>query len=218
MNNSIFAERPLKIINFPDCPQSTLVFERVVRPAEPSDDFERIAELIYNSHPQVFARWFGNYRRGRAPLKQLIDTHDSLFSWQNIYVMQDLKTAQLIGAVLAPGQYYLTSDYARLKRISDDYRWVVEHLVEPLISHIKSCPPYVATVVACCVDPLWRGEGLGTSMLMNVAHLLRDKNIDILDLYCPDDNLAMLRICEKLSLEGLYYSVLTTFTISKLLA
>ncbi len=189
----------LKVSEFPKCLQSTLVVEYVTRQAEPTDNLERIAELIYQSNPEVFTYWFETFLRARAPLKQMINTYNHLFSWQNLYVLQNLRTGQLQGVVMALGPIFLSNDYSRLKRISEPYRYAVEHYVEPMVERAMNEHSTTDILLAnCCIDPLAREIGLGRLLLENTINILQGNLAQSFTADCRNDDTVAKQLLRSL--------------------
>lgn len=160
-----------------------------VRPARDSDNFTRIASLIYATDPYIYPFWFGSEEQAIMPLYQLIYTPGTIFSRDNIFVIEDLWKARILGVIVAvSARCDLSYDYSALKATNAQYRFAIEHYVEPSVRHAQQMDAGTVVVLDCCIVPEERGQGFGKSMLGTFMLRMKDRGFTRFELDCLADN------------------------------
>lgn len=160
-----------------------------VRPARDSDNFTHIASLIYATDPYIYPFWFGSRDRAIMPLHQLIRTPGTIFSRENIFVIEELWKAKILGVIVAiSARSDLSYDYSALKATDERYQFAIEHYVEPSVRQAQKMDASTITVLDCCVAANERGQGLGRLLLGDFMSTMQKRGFAKCELDCLADN------------------------------
>lgn len=177
--------------------------EFITRPARLSDNIGQIAELIYGTDPFIYPFWLkGDRRRGLNMLKKLIKTPGTVFSLSNTFVLSDPRRDEIVGIVIAISSLTpLDYDYTRLKKVNKNYRFTIEHYIEPSIQEIRESAPYTTIVMNFCIRKTWRGQGLGRILLGDFIKFHENRGFRRFELDCLAANEPALRLYHDLDFQ-----------------
>lgn len=166
-----------------------------VRPARDSDNLTRIASLIYATDPYIYPFWFGSEEQAIMPLYHLICTPGTIFNRENIFVIEELWKARILGVIVAiSARSDLSYDYSALKSTDAQYRFAIERYVEPSVRHARQMGVDTVAVLDCCIAPDERGQGIGKSLLSGFMSRMKDRGFTKLELDCLADNKPALAL------------------------
>ncbi len=171
--------------------------EIIVRKVTPEDNFEDIAELIYETDDYIYPYWFHDSKEEcKNILVPEMKKKGFFFNYESLYVAVHKKFNKIVGLVcIILPETDLQYDYSSLKSISDHSAFTIDNYIMELINEVKELQiPYISNVV---VHHAFRGMKIGSIMLnyviSNVKHIYRKLLLDVLS-----DNKAAIRLYEKL--------------------
>ena len=174
------------------------------RPARDTDNFTRIARLIYGTDPYIYPFWFGSEDGSIMPLYHLIHTPGSIFAPDNIFVIEEIWQREILGVIVAVSSHSdLSYDYAELKATNEQYRFAIERYVEPSVRHARNADPDTIMVLDCCVAPEARRQGLGKTMLSGFMTLMQERGFRRFELDCLADNQPALALYHGLGFQDI---------------
>lgn len=140
----------------------------IVRKVTLEDDFERIAELIYETDDYIYPYWFSDDREEcKQVLSKLMKEEGFFFNFKSLYIAIDKKTNEIIGLTcFVTPETNLDYDYEPLCQKNERYKFIIEEYIYALINEIKEYQaPYVSNVA---VYHNQRGRRIGSIMLKAV--------------------------------------------------
>ncbi len=169
----------------------------IVRKVTLDDNFERIAELIYETDDYIYPYWFNDdIEECKKVLSKLMKEEGFFFNYKSMYIAIDKKTNEIIGLTcFVTPETNLDYDYEPLRQKNERYKFTIDEYIYGLISEIKEYnAPYVSNVA---VYHNQRGRKIGSIMLKSV--ILSNKEIYkkiLLDVLA--DNPSAIRLYENL--------------------
>lgn len=178
--------------------------EYVSRPARSSDNFTRIASLIYATDPYIYPFWFGDESQAIMPMYQLIHTPGTIFSLENVFVIEELWRHEILGAIVAiSARSELDYDYSELKATSEQYQFAIERYVEPTVRRAQKLERDTVMLLDCCIAPDSRNRGLGKTMLGDFMNLMKRRGFRRFELDCLADNQPALALYHSLGFQDI---------------
>lgn len=178
--------------------------EYVSRPARDSDNFTSIARLIYATDPYIYPFWFGSEDRAIMPLHQLIHIPGTIFSLENVFVIEEIWRREILGVIVAiSARSELDYDYSKLKATNDQYRFAIERYIEPSVRHAQKLKRDTVMLIDCCIAPDSRNRGLGKTMLGDFMNLMKRRGFQRFELDCLADNQPALALYHGLGFQDI---------------
>ena len=169
----------------------------IIREANITDNFEEIAELIYETDPYIYPHWFhGDVEECKKTLVPLLDQEGFFFNYKNMYLLIDKKTNKIIGLIqVIDKDTDFNYDYTELMNKDKDYKFTIENYIFELIEIVEETGlPYFSNVV---IHHDYRGLKLGSMMMQNILEKNKHKYYKfILDVLA--ENPAAVRLYEKM--------------------
>ena len=146
----------------------------IVRKARIDDNFEELAQLIYETDSYIYPYWFhDDVEEAKRVLPTLMKEDGFFFNYQSMYIAVDKKSNKIVGLVsVVEPSTNLDYDYDDLRANSESYRFIIDNYVMKLIMEVKELGlPYISNV---CVDPEYRGRKIGQLMFEKVIEEKKD--------------------------------------------
>lgn len=173
------------------------------RSARPEDNLTDIAKIIYATDPYIYPFWFGSEDDAIMSLHALIHSTGTIFSLDNLYVVWEIWSRKILGAIVAiSSRSDLSYDYSPLKQTNDHYRFAIERYVEPSVRHAQESDPDTMTILDCCVAPDARRRGLGKLLLNNFMIVAQAHGFRRFELDCLADNQPALALYHGLGFQN----------------
>ncbi len=140
--------------------------------ANNSADFDKIAELIYKTDPYIYPAAFGNMRKAKIQIAELIKRNNNPYGKDNIYIVKSEDTVVGISVVLTQkADYNFENDC-----LSKNYNDVAKKYFNKLNDYIDDKEIYISCV---CVDKKFRCKHIGEQLLMQIIRENQNKNISL---------------------------------------
>ena len=169
----------------------------VIRKATKDDNFEEIAELIYETDPYIYPHWFhDDIEECKEVIVPLLDKEGFFFNYKSMHLVIDKKTDKIIGLIqLIDKDTNFDYDYTELMNKDRSYKFTIENYIFELINELReSGLPYFSNIV---VHHDYRGLKLGSIMMDYILKAVKDKYYKfILDVLA--ENPAVVRLYEKM--------------------
>ena len=169
----------------------------IIRKATANDNFDEIAELIYETDPYIYPHWFHNsVEECKDTIVPLLNKDGFFFNYKSMHVMIDKRNNKIIGLIqIIDKDTNFSYDYNDLMNKSDSYKFTIENYIYELINEVKeSGLPYFSNIV---IHHDYRGLKLGSIMVEYILKECKDKYYKfILDVLA--ENPAAVRLYEKM--------------------
>ena len=143
-----------------------------VRKVTLNDDFESIAELIYETDEYIYTYWFhDNVEEAKKVLPPLMKEEGFFYNYKSMYIAIDKTTNKIVGltCIVTPDTN-LDYDYTKLREKDETYSFTIDNYVMDLIKEVEELKlPYVSNVA---VHHDYRGKKIGTIMM---EYVIEDK-------------------------------------------
>ena len=169
----------------------------IVRKATLDDDFERMAELIYETDDYIYPYWFNDdIEECKSTLSKLMKEDGFFFNYKSMYVAVDKSTNEIVGLTcFVTPKTKLEYDYKPLQEKNDRYKFIIDEYIFGLIEEIKEYnAPYISNV---SVYHNQRGRRIGSIMLKAVVLEQKEEYKKIL-LDVLADNPSAIKLYENL--------------------
>ena len=169
----------------------------IVRRVTLDDDFERIAELIYETDDYIYPYWFNDdIEECKRVLVKLMKEEGFFFNYKSMYIAINKKTKEIVGLVcFVTPETNLKFDYSSLRKTSERYKFIIDHYIFDLINEIKEYnAPYISNVA---IHHNYRGKRIGSIMLKHVISERKKEYKKIL-LDVLADNPSAIKLYERL--------------------
>lgn len=177
-----------------------LVDDIIVRRVTLDDDFDQIAELIYETDDYIYPYWFHDSKEEcKKVLVPLMKKEGFFFYYKSLYVAVDKITGKIVGLTcfISP-DISLDFDYSFLRETDDHYAFTIDNYIMELIKEVRDLKlPYVSNVA---VHHDYRGKRIGSIMLGHVIAENRDLYKKIL-LDVLSNNPSAIKLYQKLGFE-----------------
>jgi ribosomal protein S18 acetylase RimI-like enzyme len=164
-------------------------------------DLKKVSELIYETELAIFRPLLGKDKnKALENLKKLVNFDNNLFGHENIHVVsQEDGTVLGILVSFCGRETSLWADFKAFFKIlnfNDFLRLMVKGTAinELLTSKVGPDDYYLSNIA---VDPLHRGQGVGTYILKNAFKLAEDKGCRRVILDVTFENVGALRLYER---------------------
>lgn len=121
----------------------------VFRKAKKGDNFNKIAELIYQTDKYIYPFWFQDYPNWKEILVYLINQKGALFYYKNILVCED--RGEIVGILVYISENTdLDFKYTKLMRINPNFNYTIQTYIMPIVNQIKEnvvCIPNISVDV-----------------------------------------------------------------------
>lgn len=181
------------IVNNNNFNKDDIIFRKV----NLNDNFEEIAELIYETDPYIYPHWFHNdVNECKKVLAPLMNTEGFFFNYKSMHIAVDKRNNKIIGLIqVIDNDTNFDYDYTELMNVSQTYRFTIEEYIFELIKEVKEFKlPYFSNVV---VHHNYRGFKLGTIM-MNYILTENKPKYDKFILDVLAENPAAVKLYEKM--------------------
>ena len=169
----------------------------IIRKATKDDNFEEIAELIYETDPYIYPHWFHNdVDECKKVIIPLLDKEGFFFNYKSMHLAINKKNNKIIGLIqVIDKDTNFDYDYTELMNKDRNYKFTIENYIFELINEVKeSGLPYFSNIV---VHHDYRGLKLGSIMMDYILKEFKNKYYKfILDVLA--ENLAAVRLYEKM--------------------
>lgn len=161
------------------------------RRAKLDDNFEQIAELIYDTDPFIYPFWFGNNKsEAIRVLSNKIDDKGFVFHYDNLYVAYDMETNAIVGFICALDKSInFNYDYSELEKINSNYDFTIKNYIKPIIKDVVEYDDNSIYIINVCVKQNLRGKHIGTRLLGYFLSQMEEQGYDKFYLDCLLHNL-----------------------------
>lgn len=152
----------------------------LIRKACKDDNFEEIAELVYETDPYIYPYWFhDDVEECKEVLAPLLDKEGFFFNYKSMHVAIDKKTNKIVGLVQVVDTHTnFNYDYTELMNKSRSYDFTIKNYIFELIEEVNKLGlPYFSNLV---VHHDCRGIGLGRMLMEYILKECRIEYIDVL--------------------------------------
>ena len=167
----------------------------MIRSMQVEDDFLTVAKLIYATDDFIFPFLFGKPKQAIPGLAKLVTLEHNAFSYRHITV--DIES-EIRGILLENDDTHdqrETKDFLQAFSFWALLRLMLKQIVLfPVFIHSNQHSRYIQNV---CVDPLLRGNGIGTGLLLDAIHRAKQDHISFLRLDVDIKNPGALRLYQK---------------------
>lgn len=176
----------------------------IIRKATTDDNFEEIAELIYETDEHIYPYWFNNnLEEAKKILPPLMKKEGFIFNYEHMYITIERTTGKIIGlvSIIDPEKTY-DFDYTELINHSASYEFIIRNYILELIEETKELQiPYFSNV---SVHHNYRSKGIGKLMFQYAVEECKQKYKQIL-LDVLADNPAAIKTYENCGFEIVNY-------------
>lgn len=169
----------------------------LIRKANINDNFEQIAELIYETDPYIYPHWFhNNVEECKEVIAPLLDKEGFFFNYNSMHLLIDKTNNKIIGLIqIIDKDTNFNYDYTELMNKDKTYKFTIENYIFELIEEVnKFGLPYFSNIV---IHHDYRGLKLGSIMMDYILKECKDKYYKfILDVLA--ENPAAVRLYEKM--------------------
>ena len=147
----------------------------VVRKVNLNDNFDEIAELIYETDPYIYPYWFNNdVEEAKRVLVPLMKEDSFIFNYKFMYIAIDKNNNKIVGLVsIMDNKANYDYNYDSLRNVNERYKFTIDNYIMELINEVKSTGmPYLSNV---SVHHDYRGKRIGTLLLRFVIDDIKDK-------------------------------------------
>lgn len=169
----------------------------IIRKVNLDDNFEEIAELIYETDPYIYPHWFHNdVSECKRVLVPLLDKEGFFFNYKSMSVAVDKRNNKIIGLIqIIDKDTNFNYDYTELMAVDETYKFTIENYIFELINEVEKFGlPYFSNVV---VHHGYRGLKLGSMMMDYILEECKGKYVKFL-LDVLAENPAAVRLYEKM--------------------
>ncbi len=169
----------------------------IVRKATLDDDFERMAELIYETDDYIYPYWFNDDReKCKKELSKLMKEDDFFFNYKSMYIAVDKNTNEIVGLTcFVTPETNLEYDYEPLREKNERYKFIIDEYIYALINEIRDYnAPYISNVA---VYHSQRGKRIG-SIMLNAIMSEKKKEYRKILLDVLADNPSAIKLYENL--------------------
>ena len=122
----------------------------IIRKATKDDNFEEIAELIYETDPYIYPHWFHNdVDECKKVIIPLLDKEGFFFNYKSMHLAINKKNNKIIGLIqVIDKDTNFDYDYTELMNKDRNYKFTIENYIFELINEVKeSGLPYFSNIV-----------------------------------------------------------------------
>lgn len=132
-----------------------------IRKLSIKDDFEQVGELIYLTDPYIYPYWFQNNIDEAKKMFNILIRKNTIFNYKNCIVA--IENKKIIGLILSVAkENKITDKLESLKKISFNYRYVIEKYISKIYKLYKKDTIYIMCV---CVLPEFRNHKVASKMM-----------------------------------------------------
>lgn len=141
----------------------------LIRPASTLDSFSKMANILYDANPRVFAMWFNNDReRAIRVLIYLCSQPKSLFSYDHCVVVEELSTHKIIClANVADCHTRLSYDYSFLQQQDPHANQIINSYIYDQIGTIQSRKDLVLSIIDIASENGARANRVDANLLLD---------------------------------------------------
>ena len=172
----------------------------IIRKATLEDNFEEMAQLIYETDDKIYTYWFhDDVEEAKKVLPPLMKEEGFFYNYKSIYIAIDKNTNKIVGLICCVlPETNLEYDYDKIRKMSDSYAYTVDNYIIGLIEEVQELQvPYISNVA---VHHDYRGRRIGSLMFRKVVEekkpFYRKLLLDVLA-----DNPSAIKLYENLGFE-----------------
>jgi len=145
-----------------------------IRIANKHDDFNQIAELIYDTDQYIYPTSFSDKESAIAILSEMINSQ-TIFNYNNCLIATiNNEIAGLV--VFATKESIVNNDYSQWRKVSPE----LFHMIENYIENVeKSLQNNVLELVCVCIKNKYRRQKIGTSLITYLLTKEEDYNFQL---------------------------------------
>lgn len=163
----------------------------IYRRANDKDNFDEIAELIYESNPYIYPYWFSNNVEECKKFfnKKIVDK-GFFFHYDNIYVAYDALESKIVGILVAIDKSVgLNYDYNDIVNVNQKYRFVVNSYLKEIIADLENFSTGAMYISNLCIDKKYRDKHIGTRLVGYFIAQMEKAGFNSFHVDCPIHNL-----------------------------
>ena len=178
-----------------------------LRRARKDDNFEEIAQLIYQTDPYIYPFWFkGSVEEAKKVLPKYIAQPKFIYNYENMYIAYDKTNGHIVGLVCAIDHTMdLSYDYSELENLNPESAFIVKNYIKLLIDEVQDNK--CMYIVNCCVDKEFRSKRIGTVMLGNFLKLMEQAGYDTIEFDCLLHNVRAKNLYHSLGFKEMYTGI-----------
>lgn len=178
-----------------------------LRRARKTDDFEEMAELIYQTDPYIYPFWFNNdIEKAKEILPKYIAQPKFIFHYEHSYIAYDNTTGHIVGMLCAIDHTMdLDFDYSEIEQISPESAFIVKNYIKLLIDEVKENKSMYLAI--CCVNPKFRSKRIGTVLLGNFVKIMEKEGYDTIEFDCLLHNVRAKNLYHSLGFKEMYTGI-----------